>query len=78
MASGTSEANPYLETVTPIKPNTPSGANFITRFVTQNIASATPWKKSKTGFPRSPTAATPKPKITEKKIIASILPSAID
>ncbi len=72
------EAKPYLETVTPIKPNTPSGANFITRLVTQNIASATPWKKSKTGLPRSPIAATPKPKITAKNMIASMSPSPID
>ena len=78
LPSGISEENPYLETVTPINPNTPIGANFMTRFVTQNMASATPWKNANTGLPRSPIAATPRPNMTEKKIMASMSPSAID
>ena len=71
---GIKEANPNLETVTPIKPNTPSGASFIIWLVIQNIASATPWHIASTGFPFSPIAATPKPNITEKKIIGSKSP----
>src|SRR5690625_2583118 len=78
LPKGINDSKPNLETDTPINPNTPTGANFIMKFVTQNIASAVPWKNASTGLPLSPIAATPNPNNTEKKITGNISPSAID
>ena len=61
---GINEPIPNFATFKPIKANTPNGANFITKFVIQNMDSSTPSKKFKTGLPFSPIAATPRPNKT--------------